>query len=386
MTSTIDTSSNYYSTYVTMQRKGFHANGRFWEFYSNGTSIKCKTSTDGITWDTNSWTHDNGTEGMDFSVAFDGTYFHYVFGYYETAGPLQYRRGLPNADGSFTWSQDEQIIVVSCSNGARAPTIAIDSSGRPIICYLDGLDYKVSMSSTSDGTWSSASGFPKILLTNVSAALNVVTLTNNKWYVVYCLDYGQIKGKLWDGNALGNEEVVSTSDVGTSFGFSGMCADGDDVHLVFCQNSTWGIIYVKRTYGVGWSSETSVVDSHTSERGPALTIKLADHVLYCFWYGSSTHIYYKKCDATTGTWDTNATDWKTVSSMPVKHTISSFYSVLDGWIGVIYVTSTTYNVKFESLLDPPTLPTGKIFLIDKDNNLFRSNPSDLTEEKTISVA
>lgn len=40
----------------------------------------------------------------------------------------------------------------------------------------------------------------------------------------------------------------------------------------------------------------------------------------------------------------------------------------------------------EYSFDPPTLSSGKIFIIDKENNLFRVEPSDLSEEEKLDVS
>jgi hypothetical protein len=39
----------------------------------------------------------------------------------------------------------------------------------------------------------------------------------------------------------------------------------------------------------------------------------------------------------------------------------------------------------EDTTTTPTLLTGKIFTVDKDNNVFRINSSDLTEEKALLI-
>lgn len=45
-----------------------------------------------------------------------------------------------------------------------------------------------------------------------------------------------------------------------------------------------------------------------------------------------------------------------------------------------------YEVAFIIYELPPDLPTDKVFVLDKENNLFRIEPSDLSEEKTLDIS
>jgi len=100
---TTGTSTTSQAVQYLYQRKSFHANGRFWVFYSDGANLVYRSSTDGLSW--------GGTTivrasfmGYYFSVWFDGTYVHYVCGRGIAGEALLYRRGTPNTDGTITWS------------------------------------------------------------------------------------------------------------------------------------------------------------------------------------------------------------------------------------------------------------------------------------------
>ena len=93
-----------------------------------------------------------------YSISFDGTYFYAAYDTTENGGvsyELRFRRGTPNPDGSITWSNLVQLVDGSFMGGP--PMVATDSNGHP---WIQTYGSKVYASSTSDGTWLSASGFP----------------------------------------------------------------------------------------------------------------------------------------------------------------------------------------------------------------------------------
>jgi len=108
---TVGTSTVSNATLFDYERKSFYANGRYWVFYVDGTNMVYSTSTDGTSWTVGPQSPIRGGDwggGNFFSIYFDGTYVHYVFGYYNVLNyPLLYRRGTPNSDGTITWSKAE---------------------------------------------------------------------------------------------------------------------------------------------------------------------------------------------------------------------------------------------------------------------------------------
>ena len=179
--STIGTSSSSNAPYRSFQRKSFYANGLFWVFYSDGTNMVYRTSSDGSTWSSASTVRASG-DGTQFSTYFDGTYISYaMLPTYSGSDTIYYRRGAPNSDGTITWSASEQ--TVGTSSYTTAVSIGVDSSGYPYIAYrAQSPRYCfVTKSSTNNGAWTTASGYP-LQLTTVAGywATIVVPLTNNK--------------------------------------------------------------------------------------------------------------------------------------------------------------------------------------------------------------
>ena len=163
--SLVGTSTSTSATWYPFQRKSFYANGRFWVFYSDGTNMVYRTSTDGSTW-SSATTVRACTYGYKFSIWFDGTYLHYAYG---SSSAIYYRRGTPNSDGTITWSAAEQTVSTTY-NSARYPMISVDSNGYVFVGYsdYDGTNRYpyVIKSGNNDGTWGTTpSGFPYQLST-----------------------------------------------------------------------------------------------------------------------------------------------------------------------------------------------------------------------------
>jgi len=393
----VGTSTDMGAVGYSFQRKSFFAKGLFWCFFSNGSMMVYCTSTGGSSWsEGKSSPIRKCLHGYDFSIFFDGTYVHYAC--WDEGSALYYRRGTPNSDGSITWSASEQTVA---STGATPsmitiPMIAVDSDGCPWIgwpCYTGDVVGCAFKSSTNDGTWKTASGFPYVLYDNGQTSdygcILVVPLTNQKIYAIY-IPRGGVDtlgyGRLWNGTSWGPAETIMHS----TYGFYGPCdfsaaAVGDDVYLTYepMQVLSMQIVFNKRTYGSGWQyavgSEFVVQNiTNTNNNYPhgILSEGSSPGTLYCFWENdpASNHIYYKKY--VNGTWDSNPTDWITEASLTQAINyhqtpdfddtlFNSYYDSAGGsYIGVTYTngSSNTYQIRFAYLrlstvpeFQPPTL-------------------------------
>ncbi|HEY4674658.1 MAG TPA: S8 family peptidase, partial [Candidatus Bathyarchaeia archaeon] len=167
---TIGNSSATSATQFPFQRKTFYASGRYWMFYSDGINMVYRTSTDSLTW-TAATSVRTCSSGQYFSTWFDGTYLHYAYAFPSANTPLYYRRGTPNADGSITWSTQQEQIAKSAMMYTTYcyPSVSADSNRYPFISYtMQALSYYypcVTKSSRNDGIWTTASGFPYQLST-----------------------------------------------------------------------------------------------------------------------------------------------------------------------------------------------------------------------------
>jgi len=339
----------------TYERKTFFASGRHWVFYSNGTNMVFRTSTDGISW-SDATTVRAATYGHHFSICFDGTYFHYSYGSYEE---LTYRRGTPESDGTMTWSASEQTLV---GDDAVYPCVAIDTSGYPYISYLDtSSNYgRILKSSTNDGTWSTAGGYPYNLHYDdtFSFSATILTLTNNRMYALYTpQDTHVLYGKLYDGS-WGSEETIATINDKRTFS---AVAYGDNVVVAYLKTSPYNIACKERTYGGSWSGESTIQASTNTDSSPTLSLTNISGDLICFWQGdpSSNYIYYKERES--GTWDTDPTTWINETADTTPKYLTSYLQTYGSIIGLLYQTKSgsPYNVKYEFLTvnGAPTITT-----------------------------
>jgi len=318
--STVSTSTNYYATSYPNQRKSFYANGRFWVFYSDGTNMTCQTSTDGSTWSACTsggvtWTR-ACAYGYYFAIFFDGTYFHYAYSPTTAGEAIYYRRGTPNSDGSITWSAVEQTAVAGTTGVTLYfPNIGVDSSGYPWIGYtrFDGTYYYpyVTKSSTNNGTWTTATGFPyQLSTTSAVYYVSPIPLTNQKILAVYASGNATIKARRWDGSAWGTEVATTSSMPLYAYKYSAV-NEGDDVHLVHNEINN-NIFYTKYQYSSNsFSAEVTVQGGTPIGVGTVLSWQSTGK-LKVFWGITLTdptqnYIYYKTI--TNGTPDTTATVW-----------------------------------------------------------------------------
>jgi len=298
-------------------RKTFWANGRHWVFYSDGINIVYCTSLDGISW-TAPIIIRACTTGSQFSIWFDGTYFHYAAWRLYI---LYYRRGLPNADGSITWSAAEQTVHSGTStNHYQYPVIITDDQRYAWIgtqyVSVGGTFPSIWKSSVNDGTWATDVGFPYVpagLASSLTWNTLLVPLTTQRIYFMYGIMDGRIRGRLWTG-AWSAEEWVTTSNNYLVWCDSAV-NQGDDVHLVFKTSSPYNIKHVIRTFGVGWGAEASVQNNVVEGTYITLGRHQSTNDLYAWWDESPTdeHIYYKKYHA--GAWDAAPTDWYTQTNL-----------------------------------------------------------------------
>jgi len=359
--STVGTSTRTSAVDYPFQRKSFYANGRFWVFWYDGSNMVYSTSTDGVSWTTKT-TVRACAFGSGFSVWFDGTYLHYAYAY---SSSIYYRRGMPNADGSITWSADEQTVT-TLYNTASLPMVSVDSDGYPWIGYREyGSDlYQrpyVIKSSRNDGVWQTASGFP-FLLSSMSDGIcvSIIPLTNLKMLAVYGYAGCEVYMRAWNGSGWKSE--IRTSSFMSSGFYHSAVAQGDDVHIVFLKSTTYDIQYVKYTYSSNsFGTETTLVAGATRTSAPVISINTATNDLYVFAATKTTgtpsgwtanHIYYIKYTASTGQWS-SWTDWidETSEQLSSADRLSCFYRTYGNYIGLMYLTKTArpYNVKFAFL-------------------------------------
>ena len=367
--SIVGTSTSENAVSEPYQRKNFYASGRFWVFYSDGTNMVFRTSKDSLGWGSSTIVRACNS-GEKFSIWFDGTYLHYTYSQTGPNVPTYYRRGIPNSDGTITWSAVEQTAVAATTEDYYHPVITVDSNGYPWIGYRKGfVSYPfATKSSKNDGTWQTASGFPYQLETFARADWYVVLvpLTSGKMFAFYSSAGNQIWGKRWVSGSW--SASVVTPSAARDFSISAV-SQGDDIHLAFTcatprvapQPSAGDVVYIKYLYSShAFETELERIIQVTPDGNldpkPNLSFNPSNNELYCFWAGIPTanHIYYKKNVG--GIWDTNPTDWinesNTISGL---EKINTFYNIYGGKIGLSYMTNNECadDIRFNFITLPP---------------------------------
>lgn len=352
------------------QRKIVYSNGLFWLFYTDGTNTVYRTSATGATWSA-ATTISAITEGMYFNVWLDNGYLTYVDA--EGGGSYpHYRLGFLENNGTITWSAVMQELS-DHDDEDDIPFGSVDSNGYPWISYeglTDQCPY-ITKSSTKDGTWTTASGFPYKLSTDTHGiwATTVLPLSGGKIYVLYTyreMSSGKILGKIYNAG-WGDEETITTTKLYSyAYQYNAVVDGNDDIHLAFItedENDDLNIYYTKRDHNTGtWSTETSIMLlplTHILNNSyPHLSIDDNSGVIYCFWDNSPTdnHIYFKRLIG--GVWDAAATDlvtdtyhiekgYKFTTSYSSNGTaIGLAWLALDGVTAYLrfYPLGTNYNV------------------------------------------
>jgi hypothetical protein len=391
--STIDVTTDHSSISYQYQRKTFYAKGRFWVFYADATTtsgdsptegnMKYASSSDGANWNTHLIsTGVRCVDGWQFSIVHQGDYVHLALCAHlaDLGDPLIYRRGFLNTDGTVSWDPEQVAVQGDPSHTFWRANIAVDSNGHPWVSYSYNPSGNcttpqqgfVTKSSGNDGYWQTAKYFPYLLTTTADPQIRTqpIALTNGKVYVLYGISHQTMWGKLWDQNNWWGVEEVAFSDFRGSHLVTAV-NEGDNLHVVYTDDTTNDIEYARRINGV-WSSHELVwnspddrdYDPHGIEwSGPSISIHRPTGDLYCFWVFNN-QLYYNRRIASTGSW-TAAVPWFYEShSFDDNYCSPSAFYEGDQYIGCAWTTGDTYGqdhfVKFSFIqfdVQPTSTPT-----------------------------
>jgi hypothetical protein len=231
----------------------------------------------------------------------DGTYLHYAFADAELSGDVFYRRGTLGSNGAITWSAVEQTVtVIGAAESAGYPSVIADSNGNPWVAYTTfsgsfgthpNTGYVVKSSAT-DGTWTSAAGFPHGLVTSslVNAYPMGVALTAGKtywaWSTTNYISNTKPQGKRWNGTSWDVAEDLTSSETGSNL--YTLVADGDAIHVVF-HDETDTVKYRRRSAAGTWGSEITISSIGGILELPVLRLISTDYVRI-YWVTPTTYL------------------------------------------------------------------------------------------------
>ena len=335
------------------------------------------TSVDGITWTTPTFVRQTQYYFGEAMNAFyqDG----YVYVTIKDIN-LYYRRGVPNSDGTISWSYDWQLAYQQPS-WVRAwadHDTGVDSEGYPYVLWalsnstnLANLRIWISKSMYNDGRWVTAEGYPMQMNTVWSGSGGLlVTLPNQKMYAIWAKGNEHLRGRLYNGTDWSEEEQVSVSniydsyDIGKeSWSYSAIPID-NDIHLIFNSASPeYNVIYCKRTWGSGWGSETVLAYDTAAFASPVMTKDEATDNLYAFWCDSPNNIWTKKWTYSTNSWEStllyvNASAYGSGFPHNAEYGLDGLLSVSrtvteSGYVGLAFMTNDTgssclFNIRYSA--------------------------------------
>lgn len=360
--------------------KGFHAAGRFWQFYvTTGAQLYYKTSLDGLNWDTPVYVRNTqyqyGTSGQ---VIFDGTYIHVSV---KDSYILYVRIGTPNSDGAITWKADWQIM-----HSAGGYYVYADhhyrpsSNGTPWNSWSYGSELvwryrRVSRSDhdiTIDGLWNTVNGYPKQVSQNNSNDCIpqgiLVDLPNNTMVLIAYMDE-------WPAYFFRNESVDTWPDryrasvhsmeqqydAGNENYHTWAIRDTENnIHFVF-EGSDLNVYHrVYFTESHYWGPEELIATvGGTGEADPCLCLDPVSGDVYCFFHGYPTanYISYRRWSFKNKAWDAIIPWINEPNGFPARApssrggNLGCWEKAWDGYVGVYYLCNgaSNYDVKFKAL-------------------------------------
>ncbi|MCX6655511.1 MAG: DNRLRE domain-containing protein, partial [Candidatus Bathyarchaeota archaeon] len=385
------------------QHRSFYAQGRYWVFYTindSGTGTFYRTSLDGITWtppsEFSSYAHLAG-----FSLWNNNTHIDYVAGYGNNEG-LRYRSGYLNSNGTITWITSESQISETIGKNYCDEIITHDTEGYPWITAMNGTcivgenNATIFKSSLKNGSWQTDTGFPYSVdesLTARDVLPKPILLDNGQIYIIAAqsstLSSNKVYGILWNGSTF-TYENVSTSNVSIDyFGEFSAVSYGNDVYLVFTNLSS-DIVYQKRTWGSGWSSEISLNKSTATFVSPVISSDDWGN-LYVIWSGgienerTGSTFFYRKFYQSNSTWgpllvlkeaspgrNILRNDFHSIYYNTMNNEIGLAYQTNDTTCGVI-ISSTTCNSFIEFTYLTATEDAGSINVTTITQNYPNNN-------------
>lgn len=318
-------------------------------FYSDGTNFVVNSSADNVTWYGKATVKATVANGSLMSVAFDGTYFHYV--YFNAGNTGSYRRGTPNADGTITWSAAEQTITLTASHTGANATICVSTGGKAFVGYRDydgSANYypAVINNANTDGTWTTEN--TNVLQSTTSDntwVCIVVPLTGGKVYAAYTRTGAGAYGKQWSGSAWGSEENIDTSAYNSASTRVSLSSYGDDLFYFWNHSTTYRNECKKRASGTWGSAEDATTGTSYTDYGQAAVDPSNGDVYY--FYVLSSVLYYTKRTNAGGSWGGAQT---VVSEANINNSgrTPCFFNIQSSKIGVAYLvgTSNPYTVKY----------------------------------------
>jgi hypothetical protein len=343
-TSTTETATQYGN-----QGRVFKAASLYWVWYTDGTNLLVRTSSEGSSWNYPTMMRATCSNGTLFSVSYNGSRFAYALA---TSSGLMYRQGAPNSSGLISWDAVEQTVLINGS--VQSPLVAFDSAGSPLIGYVLTTPYIVK-SSSLNGQWTNASGFPYQLQTQAGKMLGISSLLNATFEIVYAkwsTGVWEMYSKRYNSTSFLAEKGIGNLHQ-NALGSLSVTNIDNETELVYAYPPTPNheyIYYVHYTGSGNWVTEsiqdlgTESTSNYDFSWNPSITKCGAN--LYVFWLDKAKGLNIKA--RINSVWK-NSVSWFVASDI-ISDSLSLTPTDTSSGIGVIYTTvgwgAGSYNVKF----------------------------------------
>ena len=347
---TIGTSTTQTATQYPTEGKVFYSQGLWWVFYSDGTNIGYRTSSNGLAWSAEQTisTHAGiSTLGYSFSAWQSGNIFYYILE--GTGGTAQFywRYGNFTSSGSINWAMSE-TTVGETNPPANYGSIITDNSGNVWAAVVTkaggpGGHYFIEVYKFSGSSWSKVDSIDSGSTTVIQLP-ELVPLTSGVGLV-----YGS--GSFSTGTvfiittATGATWSAPVSPTGTyAMLFSWANSIGNTIYFEGLESGKAGstsgtVVFWTFNYGASSTSGLTTIVSSSSTWETSLTIGAGNYLTV--YYGTGANVYYVYSTDAGATWSTQ----NTISTG--ENTVAGITSA-DSSQGVAWVSggASPFNVRF----------------------------------------
>jgi|GEM_PF-3546306 hypothetical protein len=342
--STVGTSTSQLATSYSHQGKVFYAQGLWWVFYSDGSNIVYRTSSNGQTWSAAKMvTNSPGSAyGYAFSAYQLGNTIYYVLGSPDSAKQFHWGYGTFSSSGVISWIPE---ITVGTSYFVNYyDSITVDSSGNvwTALDEIQGSNHYIQILECPYGTC--GTNWIKVNLFNVGSDSDLVLLATTSGIL---LVYGQTSSS--------TQQVCITTPTGANcpvsppsyyyFLYSSAISNGSTIYFAGLASSSTGqttgaVKFWSYTYGAGSTSSEKTVDPNTATWVVSISQVSNSFVVF---YGSGANLYYVYSTDSGLLWTQRAT-------ISTSETAISGVTALNSEGGVAWVSGSgsPYNVRFAS--------------------------------------
>lgn len=209
-----------------------------------------------------------------------------------------------------TWASLGGILDIDASNAAHRPSMSLDSSGNPVVAWQEkvGVQFNIHVKKWNGTTWTSLSGILDIDASNTASLPSIALDSNGNPVVAWQEKVGTTENiyvKKWDGTTwtlLGGLLDVHTNTNADSAKIA-IDSSGNPIVTWFEFDGTQHNIYVKKWNGTTWTSLGGILDLDASKgtRYPSIAVDLSGNPVIAWQEhdGTSFNIYVKKWNGTT---------------------------------------------------------------------------------------